>query len=741
MSDEQKPLSAEQVTEMTAAAKTDQVFVMHIEGNKYRIGLPNGGIGRIYEVSPEGIEALKERGVTVRESTPLTPEQLAGRAKYEAALAAEEARANKPLNASEVNTVLQNLSGNPDIQHMEGDVYRIRGTQERGLGKDYHLSPEAVQTLHDKNINIQNDPAPAKAEVRGREPLNVEPSRDAVMEAQNSLGQLGKVTSWRDMQGTITVDIAPGSPQEKLLNHFVDGPNGERPTATRQDYERLNAAMGGNTTPTFALERDRRNGHITLKTTQDEIEKYPPGALDSVANGLKREAAQAPQTVQQQGIADASPTQTRAVRFAPPIEADLNALAANDRGRGDGKPVPAAPQPSPAPKPIRGRDPLYVEPLADVRGRDPLIIQEADPLASQPTAEKPVYLKANHLPNGEVEFTPVGATAAKPIVAAPPAPSQTEPQAAPDPAPAEPKAASADDKPYGAYKGTSYEASVEPRSKVREAQSYLETMGKSTGTRNHAKLGHRPEDMDGIPGPSTDAAIRKFQEEHNLPVNGKLDEQTMGALKTSAEQLKTQQSERTTALGRLGLEPPAAPPAPAAAPAPAVPAPPPVPAATAPHPEDAFGQALAAQAINAQKQGTSFFTDYADKAYAATPVAAAPAPTAAKPQTPEQLRDAVNAEMANGIGKNESRVVEDFIAKNNPKATDRNSDLSIGEQAEFGKALSSKMNAQGLGDLQKLVADMQAAGVKDGTRVAAAETPSAPIIASVKAPQTGAALG
>lgn len=158
MTGENKPLSAEQVTEMTAGMKSDQVFVMHIEGNKYRIGLPGGGIGSVHEVSPEGIEALKERGVTVRESAPRTPEQLAAIAAVRANRVAEENREKAPLNASEVSSVLEKLRGDPEVKYVGGDEYVIRGTDERGPGHRYHLLPEAIGKIHQLEIPIENEP-------------------------------------------------------------------------------------------------------------------------------------------------------------------------------------------------------------------------------------------------------------------------------------------------------------------------------------------------------------------------------------------------------------------------------------------------------------------------------------------------------------------------------------------------------------------------------------------------------
>lgn len=54
--------------------------------------------------------------------------------------------------------------------------------------------------------------------------------------------------------------------------------------------------------------------------------------------------------------------------------------------------------------------------------------------------------------------------------------------------------------------------------RVRTAQEYLTTLGYDAGA------------PDGIPGPRTEAAIRAFQKDNGLPVDGKVSDQLIGAI-------------------------------------------------------------------------------------------------------------------------------------------------------------------------------------------------------------------
>jgi peptidoglycan hydrolase-like protein with peptidoglycan-binding domain len=44
-------------------------------------------------------------------------------------------------------------------------------------------------------------------------------------------------------------------------------------------------------------------------------------------------------------------------------------------------------------------------------------------------------------------------------------------------------------------------------------------------------MGYKPGPVDGVSGPRTASALRKFQHDHHLPVTGTLDPQTVAALR------------------------------------------------------------------------------------------------------------------------------------------------------------------------------------------------------------------
>jgi peptidoglycan hydrolase-like protein with peptidoglycan-binding domain len=62
------------------------------------------------------------------------------------------------------------------------------------------------------------------------------------------------------------------------------------------------------------------------------------------------------------------------------------------------------------------------------------------------------------------------------------------------------------------------QADTSASDRIRTAQEYLTT------------LGYQPGALDGIFGPRTEAAIRAFQKDNGLPVDGKISDQLIGAI-------------------------------------------------------------------------------------------------------------------------------------------------------------------------------------------------------------------
>ncbi len=117
---------------------------------------------------------------------------------------------------------------------------------------------------------------------------------------------------------------------------------------------------------------------------------------------------------------------------------------------------------------------------------------------------------------------------------APPAGDAAAPAAGGDVPPAP---AGDDAEPSKPYKAKTYGATGTPRGTVREAQLLLQAMGESTGKGNNNRFGagqFEKSAMDGIPGPMTDAAIKKFQKDNKLEETGALDEPTMTKLREVA---------------------------------------------------------------------------------------------------------------------------------------------------------------------------------------------------------------
>lgn len=94
-----------------------------------------------------------------------------------------------------------------------------------------------------------------------------------------------------------------------------------------------------------------------------------------------------------------------------------------------------------------------------------------------------------------------------------------------------------DNEPTKPYKAQTYAATGTPRGTVREAQLLLQAMGESTGKGNGDRFGAGQLEktaMDGIPGPATDAAIKKFQKANGIEETGALDEATLAKLREVA---------------------------------------------------------------------------------------------------------------------------------------------------------------------------------------------------------------
>lgn len=339
-----------------------------------------------------------------------------------------------------------------------------------------------------------------------------------------------------------------------------------------------------------------------------------------------------------------------------------------------------------------------------LRGMEQLAQGQARRPAEAPPQEKPATAPAQAAPD-----------------AGPRTPAQPEQQPAAATAGNQPTAAAPvadDDKPFGAYKGKYFEASDTPRSQVRAAQAMLETLGKSTGNRNHAAAADgqiSPNEMDGIVGENTDREIRLFQETHGLPVNGKIDAPTLAAMQKAVSEKQTQPGKAPTSPEQEAPQGKAQP---------------------GTEQETAHGKAPSApgQEQQAASPPAAPQTALAPSEHAAP--APAPAP-AAKINTMADARAVINNVQETHNGDREQAIIEKFVIDHSSgqKLVDGDGKISIPEQGNFQRLMNG-MGDKDLADLKQLASTLQALGPQGGGHPPGEAVAAAGIQGTGQGPQT-----